>query len=84
MISLSIAAFLVCAVLGWKVLAWAQETKGTVKTAGQWIGWVILVVSFVGVVSLGACSLWCAKGGFGKASCGWSAGCPAKAGSGSE
>lgn len=74
MFGLSIAAFLATAVLGWKVLTWAQKEKNVVKTAGQWVGWLVMIVSFVAVVGLGACGIRCTKDGacgHGK-SCGWS------------
>ena len=45
---------LLAAVAGYWVLERAETHKGSLRRAGRWIGWLIVISSFVGV----ACRVW--------------------------
>jgi len=50
---------LISAAVGYFVLERAEKRKGVLKRVGQLLGWLIIIVSLVGV----ACRTWCVSTG---------------------
>lgn len=73
MLTHRILAYLIGLALGYWVLTLAEKEKNHTKTIGRAIGWIIIVVSFIGPLCLAGSALFCRSYGD---HCSYSAQCP--------
>lgn len=73
MVTYRILAYLIGLALGYWVLAHAEKEKAALKTIGRVIGWIIIVVSFIGPLCLAGSALVCHNHGM---DCSYSSSCP--------
>jgi hypothetical protein len=73
MLTHRIVAYLIGLAVGYWVLTLAGKEKNLNKTVGQVIGWIIIVVSFVGPLCLAGSAIFCRTH---SDTCSYSSGCP--------
>ncbi|HJT24450.1 MAG TPA: hypothetical protein VJ873_07720 [bacterium] len=73
MVTHRILAYLIGLALGYWVLTHAEKEKAKLKAIGRVIGWIIIVVSFIGPLCLVGGSIYCHTHGD---TCTYSAECP--------
>lgn len=73
MVTHRILAYLIGLALGYWVLTHAEKEKKMLKTIGRIIGWIIIVVSFIGPLCLAGSAIYCRTHGD---SCAYSTECP--------
>ncbi len=73
MVTHRIVAYLIGLAVGYWVLTLAEKEKSTNKTIGKVIGWIIIVVSFIGPLCLAGSAIYCHSHGD---TCSYSTACP--------